>query len=97
MTVRIPEDMNKAFAEAYSSGDIEQLLDLYEPEAILAPQVGKRAVGLEAIRAALTELIGLGGGMRSENKLCMPFDDIAMLRAEFHLSGAGEDGDVEMR
>lgn len=37
--------MNKAFADAYNSGKVERLLELYEPNAILAPQPGERAVG----------------------------------------------------
>ena|SRR5699024_6597846 len=96
MSVKKPQDINKAFADAYNSGSVERLLELYEPDAILAPKPGERAVGLEAIKGALTELIYLGEQMHSENHLCMEFDNIAMLRAKFKLSGAGEDGNMEV-
>ena len=37
--------MNAAFAAAIRSGDVEQVLALYEPDALLAPQPGGRGEG----------------------------------------------------
>ncbi len=91
--VHEPEDMNAAFAAAYNSGDIEQLLALYEPDAILAPQPGLRAVGLEAIREALLGLLALGGTMRSENLYCLRSGDIALLQGSWTLSTANREGE----
>ena len=91
--VHDPEDMNAAFAAAYNSGDIEQLLALYEPDAILAPQPGLRAAGLEAIREALLGLLGLGGTMRSENLYCLRSGDIALLQGSWTLSTADREGE----
>lgn len=91
--VHEPEDMNAAFAAAYNSGDIEQLLALYEPNAILAPQPGLRAVGLEAIREALLGLLDLGGTMRSENLYCLRSGDIALLQGSWTLSTVDRDGE----
>jgi len=50
MKVMEPQDMNAAFEEAYNSGEIERLMELYEPDAMMAPSPGKRAVGHTAIR-----------------------------------------------
>ena len=61
MAVTRPEDMNGAFAAAVSSGDVARVLALYEPDALLAPRPGERASGLDEIRAALEELLALGG------------------------------------
>ena len=35
MPVLEPEQMNQAFADAYNSGDIENLMALYEPDAVI--------------------------------------------------------------
>ena len=91
--VHEPKDMNAAFAAAFNSGDIEQLLALYEPDAVLAPQPGLRAVGLEAIREALLRLLGLGGTMRSENLYCLRSGDIALLQGSWTLSTADREGE----
>jgi uncharacterized protein (TIGR02246 family) len=89
MSVQKPDDMNAAFADAYNSGDVERLLALYEPEAVLAPQPGLRAVGLDQIREALTELLALAGEMTSRNSYCMQVGDLALLQGEWHLSFVG--------
>lgn len=92
MAVTQPEEMNRAFAEAYNAGSMERLLALYEPGAVLVSRPGQRAVGHQAIRAALGELLALGGTMRSENRYCLVLDDLALLRAEFHLVGTDPGG-----
>jgi uncharacterized protein (TIGR02246 family) len=92
MAVTRPEDMNGAFAEAVSSGDVERVLALYEPEALLAPRPGERASGPDEIRAALDELLALEGTMSSRNVWCMQVDELALLQGEWHLSGTAPDG-----
>jgi ketosteroid isomerase-like protein len=92
MLVLEPEDMNAAFGAAYNSGEIERLLALYEPDAVLAPQPGLRAVGLEEIREALTGLLGLGGSMRSENLYCMRSGNIALLQGSWSIATVDQHG-----
>jgi uncharacterized protein (TIGR02246 family) len=92
MKVYKPEDMNSAFAEAFNSGDIENLMALYEPSAVLVPMPGRLVEGTGAIRAALQELLALKGHMQSENQYALVHDDIALLRAKVHLAGTGPDG-----
>ena len=92
MAVTRPEEMNGAFAEAVSSGDLERVLALYEPEALLAPRPGERARGLGEIRAALGELLSLGGVMESRNVWCMQVAELALLQGEWRLRGTAPDG-----
>lgn len=92
MAVMRPEDMNGAFAEAVNSGDVERVLALYEPEALLAPRPGERASGIEEIRTALDELLTLGGTMTSRNLWCMQVGELALLQGEWHLRGTAPDG-----
>jgi uncharacterized protein (TIGR02246 family) len=87
-----PEDMNSAFAEAFNSGNIDSLVALYEPDAVLVPLPGRVVEGAEAIRAALQELLALKGRMRSENQYALVHGDIALLRAKVHLVGTRPDG-----
>ncbi len=92
MAVMRPEEMNSAFADAVNSGDVERVLALYEPEALLAPQPGARASGLDEIRTALAELVALGGTMTSRNVWCMQVGELALLQGEWHLSATAPDG-----
>ncbi|MFE5318257.1 YybH family protein [Paenibacillus sp. NPDC056579] len=92
ITVMNPEDMNAAFAEAYNSGDIDKLLALYEPDGILVNPNGGYDQGIEQIRKTLEELLRLQGSMISKNIYCIPFENIALLRAHFILQTVGKDG-----
>jgi ketosteroid isomerase-like protein len=84
--------MNSAFAEAFNSNDIEKLVMLYEPNAILAPIPGKRANGLVEIKSSHEKLLALGGTLEAENLYCMEAGNIALLRGAWRLSGVGSDG-----
>jgi uncharacterized protein (TIGR02246 family) len=88
-----PEDINAAFAEAINSGDVDRLLALYEPEAVLAPFPGERAVGHAAIREAFLGLLALKGHMTSKNNYCMQVGGLALLQGEWRLSFTGEGGE----
>jgi ketosteroid isomerase-like protein len=89
-----PEEMNPAFATAVNSGDIENLLELYEADALLAARPGERARGADEIRAALAGLLALGGTMESRNVYCMQVEDIALLQGEWRLVTTGPDASL---
>lgn len=85
--------MNAAFAEAFNSGDVERLVALYEPTAVLVPVPGRVVEGAPAIRAALEELLALKGRMTSENQYALVHGDVALLRARVRLVGTGPGGE----
>lgn len=87
-----PKDLNAAFAEAYNSGSLDNLLALYETDAILVNPNGGQDQGIRQIRKTLEDLLRLQGKMTSRNIYCIPFENIALLRAHFTLQFAGPDG-----
>ena len=52
-----PEDLNRMVLERLNAADVDGLVALYEPEAVLILPDGRRAEGAEAIRAAYTGLV----------------------------------------
>jgi ketosteroid isomerase-like protein len=52
-----PEDLAKLFVLRANVGDVEGLVALYEPDAILACGDGQTAIGTEAIHRFYTELL----------------------------------------
>ena len=87
-----PESIHAAFAQAYNDGNIEDLIALYEPDAVLIPQPGHRAVGRSAIKDSLMDLINLKGIMQIQTLSCLRSGDLALLQASWHLSATGPDG-----
>ncbi|MBY0087823.1 DUF4440 domain-containing protein [Brevibacillus brevis] len=92
--VKNPEDMNPAFAEAFNTSDINNLLALYEPQAILITQDNEQSHGVESIRATLEQLLQVQGTMVSENVFCIPFENIALLRAHFIIHTTDDAGNA---
>ncbi len=54
-----PEDLSRFFVERANAGDVEGLVRLYEPEALLALPTGAVARGAEAIREAYAQLLAV--------------------------------------
>ncbi|MBK7975733.1 MAG: nuclear transport factor 2 family protein [Deltaproteobacteria bacterium] len=54
---RTPEDLTRLFLERANAADIEGLLALYEPDAVLDRGDGTLAVGTAAIRQFFTEIL----------------------------------------
>lgn len=95
MTINVtqPERMNAAFAQAFNTREIENLLGLYEPDAVLLTNgSGERHLGLSAIATELEKLLKAPGVMTSRNNFCAVHGGLALLRADWKL--AAEDGSV---
>lgn len=94
VTVTDPARFNETWAAAFNSGDVENMLDLYEDGAVLA--VGTDvARGKAAISAVLSGLLQAPGKIDGKNNFCLVQGDLALLRADWKLSAA--DGTEMMR
>lgn len=96
MIVTNPADMNHSFARAFNSGDIDAVLSLYEPDAVLrVDHTGTDITGVACIAEAIASLRELGGTMTSTNNFCVRHGDLAVLRADWVLNDA--DGAVVLQ
>ena len=84
-----PEEMNAAFADAYNSGDIDQVLALYEPNSIHVHSNGSLEIGIHSFRHTLEELLLLQGKMVSTNLYCIPLKISLCFACPFHLAYRG--------
>jgi len=85
--VTTPASMNEAFARAFNSRHIDNLLSLYEPEAALRTDASTQTFrGKSAIAAELGKLLQIPGVMVSRNNFCVEVDGLALLRADYSLT-----------
>ncbi len=88
--VHAPAEMNATFARAFNSRSLDNMLSLYEPDAVLLVDgSGKELRGRAAIAEELAKLLTAPGTMTSVNNFCVVHGDIALLRADFMLRDGG--------
>jgi len=93
MAEREPVEAHVEFQEAFNAGDLDRLMRLYEPDAVLVPQPGAAPVtGTRAIRAALEGFLALRGTAEMRTQHVTRHGDIALLRSTWHLAGRAPDG-----
>ncbi len=52
-----PEDLTRLFVERANAGDVEAMLDLYEPDAVMAYPPGQETAGRIAMRALFERMV----------------------------------------
>jgi ketosteroid isomerase-like protein len=71
---REPEDLSDFFIERANAGDVEGLVALYEPDAVLAFPPGRVSAGHDEIRAAYTAARAPGHGSATAPPGTAPVD-----------------------
>jgi enoyl-CoA hydratase/carnithine racemase/ketosteroid isomerase-like protein len=92
MAARSPEDLSKLFAERASAGDLDGLLELYEPAARFIGPNGGDANGEEAIRERLAGLLAMEPSISSTDIRVMSAGDVALLSNRWRMSFGNEGG-----
>ena len=80
--VNMPHEMNQTFAHAFNTRDINNLMALYEENAVLRIDAEKTFSGKDVIAIELQKLLLMPGKMLSRNNFCIEHGDIALLRAD---------------
>jgi uncharacterized protein (TIGR02246 family) len=92
MPAMTPEQIHRLFEDAFNDGDIDNLMLLYEPDAVLVPQPGSVATGTDQVRAALQGYLALNGRITLDTKLVLSVGDLAYMSNTWSLNGTGPDG-----
>jgi uncharacterized protein (TIGR02246 family) len=88
-----PEDTIRSFSALIVAGDLDAVLELYEPEAIFVPQPGSTVTGREAIRDALRPFLALRPEMTGQVEKVLRSGDVALVANRWSLTGTSPDGE----
>ncbi len=89
MAARVPSELHALFLDAFNRGDVESLVALYEPNAVLVIS-GQAVVGHAAIREAYQHMLARRGQMELETRSVVESGEgLAVLHAGWTLSSAG--------
>ena len=92
MPARTPEEVHKLFTQYFSAGDIDAMVSLYEPAAVLLPQPGQKVSGHAAIKDALAAFLAMKGKFQMAPPKVIQTSDIAIAFADWTLDAVGADG-----
>lgn len=93
MPATTPEDAHRLFVDAFNVGDVEALVALYEPEAVLCNAAGEiRAAGLPAIRQAFQAFLASKPRIKLQTKFAIRMGDLALLRSLWTVTGTDPSG-----
>lgn len=83
MRAHTPGELHSLFRSSFNAGDVEALVSLYEPDAVLIVG-GMQVVGHDNIRAALGSMIAAGGRMSVTTRTVLDSSDgLALLHGEW--------------
>ena len=91
-----PVELDQLFGEALNSGNLEGLVALYESDASFIPEPGQEVHGKEAIRRALEGFLAMNPSITLNTKVLAQTADVALCTADWHLTGTGPDGPLEL-
>jgi ketosteroid isomerase-like protein len=78
-----PEDLGRFFVERANAGDLEGLVALYEPSAVLAVPGGAPTAGTDAIRRALGQFLSGNPKVSGVSQPALRFGDLALTSTRF--------------
>ncbi|SPE28908.1 conserved hypothetical protein [Candidatus Sulfopaludibacter sp. SbA3] len=82
MPAHNPAAIHALFRDAFNLGDLEGLIGLYEPDAVLVVD-GKSVIGREAMRKSLERSLARQGRMMLETRAVIESQDLAVLHGSW--------------
>jgi uncharacterized protein (TIGR02246 family) len=94
MAAQTPRHVHELFAEHFSAGNLEELMALYDPNAVMEQPDGTVLNGREAIRAHLAGFLALECRMNLTVDKVIQNGNLALLLSNWTLTGADTGGDA---
>jgi uncharacterized protein (TIGR02246 family) len=87
-----PQQTLKDFSRLLVQGDLEGLVELYEPDATFVPQPGTAVSGRAAIRAALVPFVEMQPRLTDNVEKVLLAGDTALVSNRWTLTGTDPEG-----
>lgn len=92
MVPQKPEDWPQVFEQHLNAGDLDAVMELYEPDARFVARSGETLVGRDAMRKVLGGMIDAKTHVRSRVIKAVIVGDIAQLYTDFQGTAVGGSG-----
>lgn len=88
-----PTELAALFEKYFNAGDLEALISLYEPAALLFPQPGAAQSGTQAIQDSLGAMIDSGAKIELRTRRVHVVGELALISNDATVTGAAPSGD----
>jgi uncharacterized protein (TIGR02246 family) len=92
MPTHTPEATIRRFSALLADGDLDGLVELYEPDAAFTPRPGEAVSGRDAIREALLPFLALEPRMTGEIERVLLAGETALVTNRWSLTGTEPGG-----
>ena len=87
-----PQQLLESIVEGINTGNLDALMDLYEPGAAFAAQPGSLVHGAEGVRSSLAGFIGMKGTLALSVTRVLEASGLALVAGVWSFTGTGPDG-----
>lgn len=84
------EDAHKALADAFNTGDVSTVLNMYDFNGIIVPEPDKPVSGKEKFTEAIKSILAIKGKMEIKTVYCLQTGDVAVGRSEWNITEGKE-------
>jgi uncharacterized protein (TIGR02246 family) len=88
-----PEQVLQSVVDGINRGDLDALMNLYEPHAAFAAQPGRLAHGVPGVRDALTAFTAMKGRLELDVTRVLEAGGLALVAGVWSFAGTGPDGE----
>src|SRR5262245_54117220 len=92
MPAREPQDVHRRFVESFNAGDLDALMTLYEPGAVIIPEPGQLVAGADGVRGVLGQFLALKGTIAIDTRSVAQAGELALLHSDWRLTGTSPEG-----
>jgi uncharacterized protein (TIGR02246 family) len=86
MPAHSPEDICRLFQQSMAAGDLDAVLSVYDPEAVLVNPSGEVTQGRDGLRQELTPVAAMQTRLAFTIKQVIQAGDIALMHTEWQVS-----------
>ncbi len=84
------EDAHKTLADAFNTGDVNTVLNMYDFNGIIVPEPDKPVSGREKFTDAIKSILAIKGKMEIKTVYCLQTGDLAVGRSEWNITDGKE-------
>lgn len=85
-----PEDAHKALADAFNTGDVATVLNMYDFNGIIVPEPGKPVSGRQKFEESIKAILSIKGKMTINTVYCLQTGNVAVGRSEWNITDGNE-------